>query len=137
MTFRLLTPQPIATHLLTQTMTARAPTLRSLYRRLLRELPSRQPSLLANPSPLQHRIRSRFLPTAASLSPTENRDPHLHNILATDQMIQYVKAQRLYTTLLERYNPGMNMNEEERTRLTARRVGMDLPEEFKVGSGGR
>jgi len=116
-------------------MTARAPTLRSLYRRLLRELPSRQPSLLANPSPLQHRIRSRFL---ASPSPTENEeDAHLHNILATDQMIQYVKAQRLYTTLLERYNPGMNMNEEERTRLTARRVGMDLPEEFKVGSGGR
>jgi ATP synthase assembly factor FMC1 len=44
----------------------------------------------------------------------------------------------MYATLLERYNPGMNMDEEERVRLTARRVGMDLPEEFLVGpdSGG-
>lgn len=33
--------------------------------------------------------------------------------------------------LLERYNPGMGMNEEERVRLTARRVGMDLPEGWK------
>lgn len=36
----------------------------------------------------------------------------------------------MYATLLERYNPGMNMEEEERVRLTARRVGMNLPEEF-------
>ena len=42
----------------------------------------------------------------------------------------------MYATLLERYNPGMNMDEEERVKLTARRVGMDLPEEFSyVGTG--
>ena len=39
----------------------------------------------------------------------------------------------MYATLLERYNPGMNMDEEERVRLTARRVGMELPEEFSLG----
>lgn len=39
----------------------------------------------------------------------------------------------MYATLLERYNPGMNMEDEERVRLTARRVGMDLPEEFSYG----
>lgn len=49
----------------------------------------------------------------------------------------------MYATLLERYNPGMNMDEEERVRLTARRVGMDLPEEYfstpeeNSGSGGK
>ena len=53
----------------------------------------------------------------------------------------------MYATLLERYNPGMNMEEEERVRLTARRVGMELPEEFsyaetalkgdEVGKGGK
>ena len=37
----------------------------------------------------------------------------------------------MYATLLERYNPGMSMEEEERVRLTARRVGMDLPEEYE------
>lgn len=51
-----------------------------------------------------------------------------------EQLIQYIQAQRMYTTLIERYNPGMGMSEEERVRLTARRVGMDLPPEFMRGS---
>jgi hypothetical protein len=33
----------------------------------------------------------------------------------------------MYVTLVERYNPGMGMSDEERVRLTARRVGMNLP----------
>lgn len=33
----------------------------------------------------------------------------------------------MYTTLVERYNPGMDMSDEERVRLSARRVGMNLP----------
>ena len=37
----------------------------------------------------------------------------------------------MYATLLERYNPGMSMDEEEKVRLSARRVGMDLPEEWR------
>jgi ATP synthase assembly factor FMC1 len=45
-------------------------------------------------------------------------------------MVQYLKAQRQYAALVERYNPGMWMDEEERVRLTARRVGMDLPIEY-------
>jgi hypothetical protein len=35
----------------------------------------------------------------------------------------------MYATLVARYNPGMDMDQEERVRLTARRVGMDLPVE--------
>ncbi|KAF8866852.1 hypothetical protein BDZ45DRAFT_577918 [Acephala macrosclerotiorum] len=91
--------------------------LRSIYRSFLRELPSR-PLSEKSRSPLQARIRS----TIASESSTP--------IEQAEQFLQYVKAQRLYATLLERYNPGMNMDEEERVRLTARRVGMDLPEEY-------
>lgn len=34
--------------------------------------------------------------------------------------------------LLDRYNPGMGMDDEERVRLTARRVGMDLPDEVDL-----
>lgn len=51
------------------------------------------------------------------------------------QYIQFAKAQRMYATLLERYNPGIGstMDEEERVRLTARRVGMNLPEEWTPG----
>lgn len=44
-----------------------------------------------------------------------------------EQLVAYLRAQRTYATLLERYNPGMDMDDTERVRLTARRVGMDLP----------
>lgn len=40
----------------------------------------------------------------------------------------------MYATLVARYNPGMDMDQEERVRLTARRVGMDLPVEHDIGS---
>lgn len=51
-----------------------------------------------------------------------------------DELVRYLAAQRMYTTLVERYNPGMNMTEEERVRLTARRVGMDLPVQIMMGN---
>ena len=51
-----------------------------------------------------------------------------------EQLVGYLRAQRQYATLLERYNPGMGMDEEERVRLTARRVGMDLPVEYEKDS---
>ncbi|CZS93075.1 uncharacterized protein RAG0_16239 [Rhynchosporium agropyri] len=94
--------------------------LRSLYRSFLRELPSRP--LTEKPSPLKTRIRSTI--TSNSRIPIEH----------AEQYLQYIKAQRMYATLLERYNPGMNMDDEERIRMTARRVGMDLPEEFSYGA---
>ncbi|KAK5626103.1 hypothetical protein RRF57_001818 [Xylaria bambusicola] len=94
--------------------------LRSLYRSLLRELPPRPLSPTASRSPLHQKLRQSFSNDASQ----ENA------ITQAEQLIQYLKAQRQYTTLLERYNPGMNMDEEERIRLSARRVGMDLPREY-------
>jgi len=123
-----------------------APQLRSLYRRFLRELPlptpttttpsirtQSKPSILSHPSPTKLRIRSSFTPS----SPTAPVETRIHE---AEQFIQYLKAQRTYTTLIERYNPGANMDEEERVRLTARKVGMNLPIEFEVrpwGNSGR
>ena len=59
----------------------------------------------------------------------------VHNIQALNEHILYLRAQRQYAILLERYNPGMGMDEEERVRLSARRVGMDLPVEWRGGQG--
>ncbi|MCJ1472204.1 hypothetical protein MMC13_000851 [Lambiella insularis] len=101
--------------------------VRSLYRSLLRELPHRP---LSSPSPLKQRIRSSF---ASSSNSASNSASPTYDILAAEQYIQYARAQRMYITLLERYNPGMGMDEEERVRLTARRVGMDLPVEWRKG----
>ncbi|KAL8690178.1 MAG: hypothetical protein Q9224_004468 [Gallowayella concinna] len=95
---------------------------RSLYRAMLRELPQRP---LSTPSLVQQRIRNTI-----ATQPQEDARPQME---LAEQYIQYAKAQRMYTTLLERYNPGMSMDEEDRVRLTARRVGMDLPDEFRMG----
>ncbi|TKA72679.1 hypothetical protein B0A55_06285 [Friedmanniomyces simplex] len=140
-------------------MTSPATQARSLYRRFLRELPSRTPSLLANPSPIQQHVRADFAATAPTPSSSTTPDsdsaqaPLSANFRAPDtagssslrhqlqkpaeqrleeaqQYIHYLRAQREYLTLLERYNPGVNFSEEERLRLTARRVGMNLPLEF-------
>ncbi|KAL8980074.1 MAG: hypothetical protein Q9205_004744 [Flavoplaca limonia] len=92
---------------------------RSLYRSLLRELPQRP---LSAPSLVQQRIRNTIA--------TQPHGSAQLEMDQADQYVQYTKAQRMYTTLLERYNPGMEMDEEERVRLTARRVGMDLPDDF-------
>ncbi|KAI1387205.1 uncharacterized protein F4822DRAFT_405736 [Hypoxylon trugodes] len=102
--------------------------LRSLYRSLLRELPPKPRSTPSTQvrSPLHQRLRQSFSGDAP-------HEPHEHAVAQADQLLQYLKAQRQYTTLLERYNPGMNMDEEERVRLTARRVGMDLPIEYEKG----
>ncbi|KAI1258327.1 hypothetical protein MGN70_001377 [Eutypa lata] len=91
--------------------------LRSLYRALLRELPPKpQPAR----SPLHQRLRQGFTDEAAHpLAPAQ-----------ADQLVQYLQSQRQYTTLLERYNPGMGSDEGERSRLTAKRVGMELPVEY-------
>ncbi|KAI0593599.1 hypothetical protein F4775DRAFT_577401 [Biscogniauxia sp. FL1348] len=94
--------------------------IRSLYRSLLRELPPRPLATSNAPSPLHQRLRQSFSHDAE----------HEHAVAQADQLLQYLRAQRQYTTLIERYNPGMNMDEEERVRLTARRVGMDLPVEY-------
>lgn len=104
--------------------TATPTKLRSLYRSLLRELPPRP--ILATPrSPLHERLREHFDQSAPIAIDSATAAAQ------AEQYLAYVRAQRTYVTLVERYNPGMGMDEEERVRLTARRVGMDLPVEFE------
>jgi ATP synthase assembly factor FMC1 len=116
-------------------MAQSAPQIRSLYRRLLRELPipsttiaSRtQHQKLSAPSTLQQRLRDTVTKSYAS---TQSQ------IQQAEQFTQYTQAQRTYLALIERYNPGMGMSEEERVRLSARRVGMNLHVEFEREKGG-
>ncbi|CAK7205851.1 hypothetical protein SEUCBS139899_008630 [Sporothrix eucalyptigena] len=104
--------------------------LRSLYRAFLRELPPR-PLLKGPRSPLHAQLRAEF-----ETAPTDRSAAH--SAFHGEQYLTYLQAQRMHTTLLERYNPNLagNMDEAERIRLTARRVGMDLPVEFEEGSEG-
>lgn len=107
--------------------------IRSLYRSILREIPRRP---LSTPSQIQQRIRNSF--TTFPLAPPDGNGSNHHTTSVTQQVaegeeyLRYATAQRMYTVLLERYNPGIGsmMDEDERTRLTARRVGINLPEEY-------
>jgi ATP synthase assembly factor FMC1 len=100
--------------------------LRALYRSLLRELPPRP--ILASPrTPIHNRIRSSFAETSNSNSSASSPHDAEHQAQLAHQAVTYLRAQRMYVTLVERYNPGMEMSQDERIRLTARRVGMDLP----------
>ncbi|KAK3941468.1 putative ras [Diplogelasinospora grovesii] len=101
--------------------------LRSLYRALLRELPPR-PVLKSPRSPLHSRLRESF--QSSSTSDSVVKLDTEHGVSQAEQYLAYLQAQRTYVTLLERYNPGMGMDEEERVRLSARRVGMNMPVEF-------
>lgn len=102
---------------------------RHLYRALLRELPRRP---LSSPSPLKIRFRERFQSPSEEISSSSVL--HKQELERADQFVRYARAQRMYATLVERYNPGMDMDQEERVRLTARRVGMDLPAEVEKNS---
>ncbi|KAF9885758.1 hypothetical protein FE257_012340 [Aspergillus nanangensis] len=103
---------------------------KSTYRALLRELPRRT---LSNPTPLHSRIRELYrrpLEEIPSSFPTAEEELN-HRLEEAAQMAQYARAQRMYATLVDRYNPGTAFSDEERIRLTARRVGFDLPAEVK------
>lgn len=93
--------------------------VRSLYRSLLRELP---PLCRKSSAPLHARLRESFS------SPATTPSSQLEGEQA-DQLLTYLRAQRMYTTLLERYNPSLRMETEDRVRLSARRVGLNMPAE--------
>ena len=58
-------------------------------------------------------------------------------------MLLFLRSQRTYKvatinlhdlqqTLLERYNPSVGIEQDEKVRRTARRVGLELPEELRT-----
>ncbi|SAM64434.1 related to FMC1-mitochondrial matrix protein, required for assembly of F1F0 ATP synthase [Ustilago bromivora] len=58
---------------------------------------------------------------APQKSSAEFRQQNLENLHV------FLKNKALHAELLQRYNPTTGMTEEERIRLTARRVGLDVP----------
>jgi len=152
--------QTLSSNLMAQTPPATRTHLRTLYRALLRELPA-QPHPSSPSTPLQQRLRASFrnpspthqprpdhlCTTAKAPAPSSSfssshtpLEPRVRQrqLQEAEQFIHYIRAQRMYTTLLERYNPGMGADEGEgeRVRLTARRVGMEMPREWYEKKGG-
>jgi ATP synthase assembly factor FMC1, mitochondrial len=102
------------------------PRILSLYRSLLRELPSPTTKRI----PIHQSIRSDFQSLSKESASPQHERRIKERIQVGEQFLAYLQAQRQYTSLIERYNPGLNMDTEELVRLTARRVGVNLPEEY-------
>ncbi|KAK9490727.1 hypothetical protein V1508DRAFT_375355 [Lipomyces doorenjongii] len=47
------------------------------------------------------------------------------------EILAYLRSQRTYKTLLDKYNPTATLEDHERIRLTARRVGLELPKDIQ------
>ncbi|KZT12944.1 uncharacterized protein LAESUDRAFT_639352 [Laetiporus sulphureus 93-53] len=50
---------------------------------------------------------------------------HFHHDM--QNAVTFLQSQRMYKTLLDRYNPLHDLTTEERVKATARRVGLDMP----------
>ncbi|UNI16735.1 hypothetical protein JDV02_003145 [Purpureocillium takamizusanense] len=97
--------------------------LRSLYRSLLRELPPR-PILKVPRSPLHAYLRGIFASSGAPSSPSSSASSpstsspitptaqHHQARAEAEQLVTYLRWQRQYVALIERYNPGLGMDEE-------------------------
>lgn len=51
-----------------------------------------------------------------------------HGLEHLSNVHNFLRAQREYMELLERYNPGLTMTQEDNVRKTAAKVGLQVPE---------
>lgn len=51
-----------------------------------------------------------------------------HKINFLDNVTKFLRSQRQYTELLERYNSGLLMQQDDNVRKTANRVGLSVPQ---------
>ncbi|KAK4683664.1 hypothetical protein P7C73_g6570, partial [Tremellales sp. Uapishka_1] len=98
-----------------------------LYRSLLRELrlavwsfyPFIRPRSKRNPV-VNHHLRAIIDSTPQASQQRTLLETH-----------DFLKASRIHSELLIRYNPLHDMTPEERVNASARRVGLDAPAEYK------
>lgn len=84
-------------------------------------------------------LRSGRARTRASRAPlvAHTRQLILSNSISVrgaEDMALFLKSQRTYKTLLDRYNPLRDLTAEEHIKATARRVGLDMPIEHEGSS---
>ncbi|EPQ59535.1 hypothetical protein GLOTRDRAFT_55630 [Gloeophyllum trabeum ATCC 11539] len=95
---------------------------RMLYRNVVRELAKGSISPRANRNKV---ISSAF----RTMFERRLREPDAHRSFEydMDNAVTFLRSQRTYKALLERYNPLVDLTAEERIEATARRVGLNMP----------
>ncbi|CAO1621516.1 unnamed protein product [Parajaminaea phylloscopi] len=117
---------------------------RSLYRSLLKELRSNPNNAQASAprrvtlgptfraQPLVSLVRDSFRAApAAQTSPHASQRGSSQTLQEMRDLETYLRSNRVHKELLARYNPLHDQTERERVRATARRVGLDVPIEYK------
>ncbi|KAF8842297.1 hypothetical protein BDN67DRAFT_899641 [Paxillus ammoniavirescens] len=92
-----------------------------LYRNVVREVAK------ASISPRTQRnkeISASFRILFDQNSQSEESRVFRHDI---ENIVTFMRSQREYKTLLERYNPLVDLTSEEHIEATARRVGLNMP----------
>ncbi|KAH8830792.1 YwlC protein [Flagelloscypha sp. PMI_526] len=90
------------------------------YRQLLRELKS------SASGKLNRHILTTFRPLFENARATEGSEQKRFEY-DIENTLTFLKAQREYKALLDRYNPLVDLTAEERIEATARRVGLNMP----------
>ncbi|EPT02858.1 hypothetical protein FOMPIDRAFT_55139 [Fomitopsis schrenkii] len=95
-------------------------TTQSVYRSLVREVNKASISAPATRS----KTIANHLRAVIENSRHSNPQYFDHDL---ENAVTFMRSQRMYKILLERYNPLHDMSTEERVKATARRVGLDMP----------
>ncbi|KAI0301818.1 hypothetical protein B0F90DRAFT_250534 [Multifurca ochricompacta] len=74
-----------------------------------------------HPRSTRSRITALNFRTILESTPSANFDSNTQNA------ITFLRSQRIHKTLLDRYNPLVDLTAEERIEATARRVGLNMP----------
>ncbi|KAH3901257.1 uncharacterized protein SCODWIG_02777 [Saccharomycodes ludwigii] len=83
--------------------------------------PAKDKSLLF--CPLSSKFKKLLVSSSSQNSPVNIS----HRIKHLNEIADFVKNQSEYDQLLERYNPGMTMSQEENVKRTAAKVGLQIP----------
>ncbi|KAI0080736.1 hypothetical protein K474DRAFT_1589133 [Panus rudis PR-1116 ss-1] len=98
-------------------MSAALPAYRSVVREVYRSS--------IHPRPLRNKaITSNFRAVLESYRSETGRPAFQQDI---ENVLTFMRSQRMHKILLERYNPLHDLTTEERVKATARRVGLDMP----------
>ncbi|KAI6047247.1 hypothetical protein EDC04DRAFT_2887056 [Pisolithus marmoratus] len=89
-----------------------------LYRRLVREVAK------ASISPWPQRNKEISAHFRTLFERNRQSEAFQHDV---ENVLTFMHSQRQYKTLLERYNPLIDLTAEERIEATARRVGLNMP----------
>ena len=76
----------------------------------------------------RNKIFHNYLRTVFTAKPSNIE----RQIAEGNDVLLFLRSQRTYKTLLERYNPSVGIEQDEKVRRTARRVGLELPENLKA-----